>query len=108
MTFTLALILATSTGLGFDPGVGARAELTSKYLQTALEATSESKYGGTGLAYRGTLTGFVPVHGKLSITPSLTYGGYRTTFPSGTVWAKTALRPGLGLDYAKTQTEDPL
>jgi hypothetical protein len=63
VNLTLALILATSTGLGFDPGVGARAELTSKYLQTALEATSESKYGGDGLAYRGTLTGLGPLQG---------------------------------------------
>jgi hypothetical protein len=102
MNLTLALILATSTGLGFDPGYGTRGELTSKYLQTAIEATSESKYGGNGLAYRGTLTGFIPLYNKLSITPSLTHQGYRTTFPSGTVWAKTALRPGLGLDYAKT------
>jgi hypothetical protein len=101
MNLTLALILATSTGLGFDPGVGTRGELTSKYLQTAIEVTSESKYGGNGLAYRGTLTGFIPIGGKLCITPAVTYQGYRTSFPDGRVWAKTILKPGIGITYGK-------
>jgi hypothetical protein len=99
MNLTLALILATTTGLGFDPGYGARGELSSKYIQVAMETTQEAKHGGTGLTYRGTLTGLVPVYGNLSLTPALTYQGYRTSFPSGTVWAKAAVRPGIGLRY---------